>query len=79
VTQCYLSHGPSWQANDIPQGGYGGPHMFLPQQFTGHGPSSTGAPRMPPAPPGKQSCHSADIFHLHYTITPPQHNWKTPH
>jgi hypothetical protein len=52
VTQCYLSHGPSWQANDIPQGGYGGPHMFPPQQFTGHGPSSTGAPRMPPAPRG---------------------------
>jgi hypothetical protein len=26
--------------------------MFLPQQFTGHGPLSPGAPRVPPAPPG---------------------------
>jgi hypothetical protein len=26
--------------------------MFPPQQFAGHGPSSPGAPRVPPAPPG---------------------------
>jgi len=51
ATQGYQSYGPSWQAYDFPQGGHGGPHMFPPQQFTGHGPSSPGAPRVPPAPP----------------------------
>ena len=51
VTQGYPSYGPSWQAYDFPQGGYGGPQMFPPQQFTGHGPSSPGTPRVPPAPP----------------------------
>jgi hypothetical protein len=52
ATQGYSSYGSSWQAHDLPQGGYGGPQMFPPQQFAGHGPSSTGAPRVPPAPPG---------------------------
>jgi len=51
ATQGYQSYGPSWQACDFPQGGYGGPQMFPPQRFTGHGPSSPGAPRGPPAPP----------------------------
>jgi len=51
ATQWYQSYGPSWQASDFPQGGYGGPQMFPPQQFTGYGPSSPGAPRVPPAPP----------------------------
>jgi hypothetical protein len=50
--QGYSSYGPSWQANDFPQGGFGGPQMFPPQQFARHGPSSPGAPRVPPAPPG---------------------------
>jgi len=52
ATQGYQSYGPSWQAFDFPQGGYGGPQMFPPQQFAGHGPSYPGAPRVPPAPPG---------------------------
>jgi hypothetical protein len=51
ATQGYQSYGPSWQAYDFPQGGYGGPQLFPPQQFTAHGPSSPGAPRVPPAPP----------------------------
>jgi len=51
ATQGYRSYGPSWQAYDFPQGGYGGPQMFPPQQFAGHGLSSPGAPRVPPAPP----------------------------
>ena len=51
ATQGYPSYGPSWQAYDFPQGGYGGPRMFPPQQFTGHGPSYPGAPQVPPAPP----------------------------
>ena len=50
VTQGYPGYGPSWQAYDFPQGEYGGPQMFPPQQFAGHGPSSPGAPRVPPAP-----------------------------
>jgi len=29
--------------------------MFPPQQFTEHGPSSPGAPRVPPAPPGNNA------------------------
>ena len=52
ATQGYLSYGSSWQAYDFPQGGYGGPQMFPPLQFTGHGPSSPGAPWVPPALPG---------------------------
>jgi hypothetical protein len=51
ATQGYQSYGPVWQAYDFPQGGYGGPQMFPPQQFAGHGLSSPGAPRVPPAPP----------------------------
>jgi len=35
-----------------PKGGYGGPQTFPPQQFTGQGPSSPGAPQVPPALPG---------------------------
>jgi len=49
ATQGYQSYGPSWQAYDFPQGGYGGPQLFPPQQFTAHGLSSPGAPRVPPA------------------------------
>ena len=52
ATREYPSYGPPWQGYDFPQGGYGGPQMFPPQQFTGHGPSSPGAPRVLPAPPG---------------------------
>jgi hypothetical protein len=28
AAQGYQSYGPSWQAYDYPQGGYGGPQMF---------------------------------------------------
>jgi len=52
ATQGNPSYGPPWQGYDFPQGGYGGHQMFPPQQFTGHGPSSPGAPRVPPAQPG---------------------------
>ena len=52
ATQGYASYGPPWQGYDFPQGGYGGPQMFPPQQFPGQGPSSPGAPRVPPALPG---------------------------
>jgi len=51
ATQGYQSYGPSWQAYDFPQGGYAEPQMFPPQQITGHGPSSPGAPQVPQAPP----------------------------
>ena len=50
--QGYPRYGPSWQGYDFPQGGYGGPQMFPPQLFIGQGPSSPGAPRVPPAPAG---------------------------
>jgi len=49
--QGYLSYGPSWQAYDFPQRGHGGPQMFPPLQLTGHWPSSSSGPRVPPAPP----------------------------
>jgi len=49
ATQRYPSYGPLWQGYDFPQGGYGGPQMFPPQQCTGQAPSSPGAPRVPPA------------------------------
>jgi len=52
ATQGYQSYGPSWQRYDFPQGGYSGPQMFPPHQFTGQGPSSPCAPRVPPAPAG---------------------------
>jgi hypothetical protein len=52
ATQGYSSYGPSWQAYDFPQGGYGGLPMFPPQQFTGHRPPSPAASRVPPALPG---------------------------
>jgi len=52
ATQGYLSYRPPWQGYDFPPGGYGGPPMFPPQQFTTQGPSSPVAPRVPPAPPG---------------------------
>jgi hypothetical protein len=51
ATQAYLCYGPSWQGYDFHHGGYSGPPMFPPQQFTGQGPSSPGTPRVPPAPP----------------------------
>jgi len=51
ATQAYPIYGPSCQGYHFPQGGYGGPQNFPPQQFTGQRPSSPGTPRMPPAPP----------------------------
>ena len=47
--QEYPSYGPLWQQYGFPRGGYGGPQMLPPQQFTGQGPSSPGVPRVPPA------------------------------
>jgi len=52
ATQGYSSYGQSWPAYDFPQGGYGGPQKFPPQQFAQHGPSSPGPPRVLLAPPG---------------------------
>ena len=51
ANQGYPSYRPPWQGHDFPQGGNGEPQMFPPQQFTGQGPSSPGAPRVPPALP----------------------------
>jgi len=44
ATQGYPRYGPPWQGYDSLQAGYGGPPMIPPQQSTGHGPSSPGAP-----------------------------------
>jgi len=51
ATQGSQSYESPWQGFNFPQGGYGGPQMFPPQEFTGHGPSSASAPWVPPAPP----------------------------
>ena len=53
ATQGYAGYGPQWPGYDFPQGGYGEPQMFPPQQFTGQGPSSPGTTGVPPALPGK--------------------------
>jgi len=55
ATQGYPSYRPSWQGYDSPQRCYGGHQKFPPQQFAGQGPSSPGAPRVPPAPPGNNA------------------------
>jgi len=52
VTEGYPSYGPLWQAYDFPHGGYSGPQLFPPQQFTAYWPSFAGTPWPPPAPPG---------------------------
>ena len=52
ATEGYLSYQPLWPAYDFPDAGHRGPQIFPPQQFTGHGPSSPGAPRVHPALPG---------------------------
>jgi hypothetical protein len=45
ATGAYPSSGPSWEEYDFHQAGYGGSLMSPPQQFTGQGPSFSGAPR----------------------------------
>ena len=52
VSQQYPSYGPPSQEYDLHQGGYCESQMFPQQQFAGQGPSSPGAPRLPPGPPG---------------------------
>jgi len=52
ASQQYPSYGPPWQGYDRHQGGYGKSQMFPPLQFPGQGPSSPGAPRVPPRPLG---------------------------
>jgi len=47
VTEGYRSYRASWHWYILPQGGYGGPQMFPPHPFTGQGPSSPSAPRVP--------------------------------
>jgi hypothetical protein len=51
ATERYLTNSPLWQAYAFSQQCYGGPQMFPPHQFTGHGPWFSGAPVVPPAPP----------------------------
>jgi len=52
ASQQYPSYGPPWQGYDLHLGGYGRSQMFPPPQFPGQGPSSPGAPVVPPGPPG---------------------------
>jgi len=52
ATQGYQCYGPSLQGYNFPQGGDGWPQMIPPQQFTGQGPWSPGALRVPPAQAG---------------------------
>jgi len=52
VSQRCPSYGPQWQGYDLHQGGYGDSQMFPQQQFPEQGPSSPGAQRVPPGPPG---------------------------
>jgi len=50
ASQGYPSYGPQWQRYDIHQGGHGGSQMIPPPQIRGQGPSSPGAPWVPPGP-----------------------------
>jgi hypothetical protein len=52
VSQRYPSSGPPWQRNNLHQGSYGKSQMVPQQQIQGRGPSSPGAPRVPPGPLG---------------------------
>jgi len=52
ASQQYPSYGPPWQGYDLHQGGYSKSQMFPSLQFPGQGPSSPGAPRVPPGPLG---------------------------
>jgi hypothetical protein len=52
TSQGYPGYGPPWQGYDLHQGGYDGSQMIPPVQRPGQGPSSPGAPRVPPGPPG---------------------------
>jgi len=52
VSQRFPQYGAQWEGYDLHQGGYGESQMFRQQQFPGDGPSSPGAPRVPPGPPG---------------------------
>lgn len=52
ATTGYPSYGPLWPENAFHERCFGGPQMSPPPQFTGHGPSSPGAPHMHVAPPG---------------------------
>jgi hypothetical protein len=44
ATQGYASYRPPRKEYIFPQGGYSGPQMFPPQQFTGQGLPSSGTP-----------------------------------
>jgi len=52
ASQQYPSYGPPWQGYYLHQGGYGRSQIFPPPQFPEQGPSSPGAPRVPPGPLG---------------------------
>jgi len=52
ISSWFPSYGLQWQEYDLHQGGYGKSKMFPPQHFPGQGPSSPGAPRVPPGLPG---------------------------
>ena len=69
TSQGYPSYGPPWQGYDLHQGGYGGSQMFPPRQFPGQGPSSPGAPRVPPGPPGN---HPVNLPTSSSSTPPPQ-------
>jgi len=64
----YSSYGPSWQAYDFPQGGYGKPQMIPLNNSQDMGHNHQG--HLECLQHGlEQSSHSADIFLLHCTRT----------
>ena len=75
ASQQYPSYRLPWRGYDLHQGGYGGSQMFPPPQFPGQGPSSPGASRVPPGPPGN---HPLNQPISSSSTPPPQHPSGTP-
>jgi len=59
VSQQFRSYGPQWQGYDLHLGGYGESQIFPQEQFPGQQPSSAGALRVPPGPPGNNPVNRA--------------------
>jgi len=75
TSQGYPNYGPQWQGYDLHRGGYGGSQMFPPRQIQGQGPSSPGAPRVPP---GRPENHPANRPTSSGRNPPPKHHSAAP-
>jgi len=75
ASQGYPCYGPPWQGYDLHQGGYSGSQMFPPPHIPGQGPSSPGAPKVPP---GQPENHPVNWPTLSSSNAPPEPTSSTP-